>query len=231
MMGRICYSVYEEGNPITVEAILDNILTMVFAGHDTTNKSMGTALYYLDQNPDIKSAIAKEVRNFQEPLDFDEMKNAPVLNAFIAESWRICPPIGGGFRRVTQDVEFQNQWKIGKGQMFVYSVYLALSDERIYPDPNTFSIARFLPSDHPLAQNCKFNGTDNCGLDPHGMSSAYPVFGAGVHGCLGHHFAKMEMRIFLTRLLQRYDVEVRNPKRVEMPIHGWECEFQLTPTS
>ena len=208
-------------------------MSIVFAGHDTTYHSCGTVLYYLDQHPEIKKAIMEEVRNFQEPLDFDELKEAPVLNSFIAEAWRLCPPGGFSIRRVTDDVKFRNKWTIRKGQMFFYSAFLPLSDENVYPNPTEFSIARFLPSDHPMVKQASKNenATVSSGLDPHAMSANYPVFSSGAHGCLGAHFARLEMRIFLTRLFQHYDFELRKPKRVHIPVNGWECEFKLIPIS
>jgi cytochrome P450 len=198
---------------------------MAFAGHDTTYMSLGTAMMYLAKYPAIQEAIVQEVKAFKEPLDFDELKNAPVLNSFLAESWRICPPIGGGYRRLTEPMEY-NGYKYPKGQLFSYSNHVAFANDKLYPEPSKFSISRFLPQDHPLLDDPKLHATD---IDFNSMKAEYPNFGGGNHACLGAHFAKLELRILVARMLQGFNVEVRNCKKKQVPIYGWTNEFRLTP--
>jgi cytochrome P450 len=59
------------------------------------------------------------------------------------------------------------------------------------------------------------------------MQANYAVFGGGSHGCLGSHFAKLEMRVLITRLLQKYNLMVRNSEKVYFPVNGWKNEFAL----
>lgn len=189
---------------------------------------MGTALKYLSKYPATKDAIAGEVRNFQEPLDFDELKNAPLLNAFLAEIWRMDPPVPGGFRTLTKTVDF-NGHQVSAGSIVRYSTILGSQNEEVYPDPTEFRIARFLPEDHPFVSTDKENDAFRAvGVDYNNMKANYPIFGGGTHGCLGSHFAKLEMRVMLTRLLQAYELEVQNVEKVAFPFNGWKNEFRLT---
>jgi cytochrome P450 len=224
LMGRVCYGKDEHGNCMSLDCLKDNVMTMVFAGHDTTNFSIGTALYHLAGiRPAIKEAIVEEAKAFKEPLDFDELKNAPLLNSFLAECWRLDPPIVAGWRRATKLLEHKH-YKVQKGQLFQYNIAVATMNEKVYPDPTKFAISRFLPKDHPLMEDSRLHAED---VDPDGMNSNYPTFGGGTHACIGSHFAKLEMRVLLTRILQKYEVEIRNPKKVDFPIRGWTHEFKL----
>jgi cytochrome P450 len=224
MMGRICYGTDEEGNPMDSDTLNDNVLNMIFAGHDTTYASMGTALHYLSERGDILDALTKEVQSFQEPLSFDELKNAPLLNAFLAESWRMDPPVAGAFRRLKKDTEYKG-YKLFKEMVIRYNILAASQNEALYPTPAQFEIQRYLPKDHPRLVDTNLEAH---GVDYNNLKANYPIFGGGAHGCLGSHFAKLEMRVLLTRLLQSYNLEVRNSEKVHFPVNGWKNEFKLT---
>ena len=149
MMGRVCYGTDEEGNAMDAETLNDNVLNMIFAGHDTTYASMGTALHYLSQHPDVLDALTKEVQSFQEPLSFDELKNAPVLNGFMAESWRMDPPVAGAFRKLNKDTEYKG-YKLSKDMVIRYNILAASRNDDLYPSASNFEVQRYLPKDHPL---------------------------------------------------------------------------------
>jgi retinoid hydroxylase len=199
---------------------------------------MGTALHYLAHHPDVYHAVTKEVEAFQEPLDFDELKNAPLLNAFLAEMWRMDPPVNAGFRKLTKDAEY-NGYSFQKHMIVRYDINASLQNEALYPNPAQFEIARFLPADYPLSSSSLSNGTDDAkpsfgqscwhakGVDYNNMQANYAVFGGGSHACLGSHFAKLEMRVLIVRLLQKYHLTVRNSVKVWFPVNGWKNEFAL----
>jgi len=226
MMGRVCYGKDEFGNPMDEKDLQDNVLNMIFAGHDTTYASMGTALHYLSKNPIVCQELAKEVKSFRQPLDFDELKEAPLLNAFLAETWRIDPPVMFGFRKVNRETSYKS-YTIPKGMIVRYDILSTLRNESVYPSAEVFDVQRYLPEDHPLICNIDMISKN---VDYNSMKPNYPVFGGGSHSCLGSHFAKLEMRVFLTRMLRSYDVEVRNSKKVVVPVNGWKNEFKLEKT-
>jgi sterol 14alpha-demethylase len=191
---------------------------------------MGTALHYLAQRPDVCHAVTNEVESFREPLDFDELKNVPLLNAFLAEMWRMDPPVNAAFRKLTKDVEY-NGYSFPRDMIVRYDITASLQNYSLYPNPSLFDISRFLPVDHPLSLssspssssngmngNSKPCGENRCwhakGVDYNNMQANYAVFGGGSHGSLGSHFAKLEMRVLITRLLQKYKLAVRNSEKV-----------------
>lgn len=161
---------------------------------------------------------------FQDPLDFDELKNAPILNAFLAECLRMDPPNGFGGRVSTEPLEL-NGYKICPGTQFFYNVRLATQNEDIYPNPTEFCLDRFLPSGHPMVANPTLHAK---GVDYNSQKAEYPVFGGGPHSCIASQFAKLQLRVFLTRILRGYDLQVRNSKLVPTPVRGWKSEFKLT---
>lgn len=194
---------------------------------DATSFAMGSAIHNLCAYDSVREALAEEVRGFREPLDFDELKQAPILNAFVAETLRKDPPAGGAQRKLTTDVEYEG-YKLTKGSRVGFNVHLQTQNTDFYVDPDTFHIQRFLPANHPLVTNPLVQQAAK-NVDFNGMKATFPVFGGGVHGCLGSNFARLELRILVTRLLQLYDIEELSREKVRFPTNGWKTEFRLTP--
>ena len=224
IIGRLIYGKDKDDNRMmTRDEMKDNILNLIFAGHDTTYASISTLLYHLSQNPDAMEALAEEVSTLSEPLKSDELKNAPILNACIHESWRMVPPVLGGFRKVANKELEHKGYTFDVGQTFNYSILMATTDESLYKDHEQFNMKRFLPKDHPLYQP-----REDSGIDPLQGRTNYPIFGGGTHVCLGKAFAQLELRVLAARMFKHYKVEVRNPQKVSFPVNGWACEFKLT---
>jgi cytochrome P450 len=226
MMGRLCYGLDDEGKPLAEKQLIDNIQFILFAGHDTTKGSFCAFVHYLNKFPGIQKMLVKEVQAFSEPLDVDELRNAPLLNAFLAETWRLVPPLGDYVLVATEDVDFKG-YKVRKGVQVALSLqgYNVMKEGR-YQDPDEFHLGRWLPKEHPLHDPKYFQEGVNFNV----MSTKYRAFNMGAHSCLGAHFAKMEARVVLTRLLQSYDIQVTHDRLIKFPLLQYDNHFMLTNT-
>jgi len=231
-LGRLVYGTDENGAHLTELELKENILLILFAGHDTTYASIGTFLYYLTKlKPNVYDALIEEVHNIKEPLDNVDLRdNAPILNAFIAEAWRIMPPVVS-FGRVNvsnNEIRYKN-YVFPKGCAFLVNMYFN-REEYYGKSANEFHMERWLPDDHPLklASSIFGNNNDNIAIkDFNQISRAFKTFGVGTHSCLGHRLAKLEARIFMIRLLH-YDIKLRDNKLMKRPFNYWMNEFQLS---
>ncbi len=115
---------------LTRDEIKNNVLFLMFAGHDTTYTSILTLIYHLSQGPDAMEEIVEEVTKWGEPLQSDELKSAPVLNACIDESWRIDTPVNGGFRKAAKEIEHKG-YSFALSTVFNYSTQMVTTDESI----------------------------------------------------------------------------------------------------
>jgi len=223
LLGRLVYSVDEDGNPPTEAQMIDNILFIIFAGFDTTKSSFGAISLYLTENRTIYQLLVEEVSGFADPLDFDELKCAPILNAVLAETWRLNAPLSSHTVRANCDLEYK-EYRFPKGTLLVLDTqsYHEINEE-LYPDASTFRIERWLPKGHQL-----YNPKYHVDIDYNVMSTKYRPFNMGAHMCLGAHFAKLEVRVVVTRLLQKYDVEIRNPQIRKFPTLQRVSDFKLT---
>ena len=224
VMGRLCYSVDDNGNPPTEDQLVDNLRFFLFAGFDTTKGSFGAITHFIMQNQEVYKLLTDEANAFAEPMDYDALKkNAPILNAVMAETWRMTSPLNSHVNLTTKTLYY-------KDYVFPKDVIIGMNiqghnaiNETRYPNAKQFQIERWLPEDHPL-----YDPKLATGVDYNGMNCKYRPFNAGSHACLGAHFAKLEVRIIMARLLQSYDIEIRNEQHIKFPLKQRVNEFKLT---
>lgn len=224
MLGRLCY----DDDALTDSQIAANIRFIVFAGHDTTKGSFCAFAHFLlnELDPTLRSKLIEEVSSFREPLDPDELKSAPILNAFLAETWRLAPPLDSHNILATKNLDHPDGWTIPKGTRVSIELQLwSIKDPENYPDPTKFRIERWIPESHPLHDPKYYRA----GVDYNVMNVKYRSFHMGAHMCLGGHFAKLEARVVLTRLLQKYNIELQNESLKHFPLRQYVNEFKLTP--
>lgn len=223
MMGRLCYATDEEGQYLSEDVLIQNLMLLMFAGHDTTKGSFGAFAHYLVENPKVCAMLREEVQSFAEPLNIDELKTAPILNAFLAECWRLVPPTDTHIMEAATDLEY-NGYTIPKGVGVLIDIggHGILNEER-FPDAREFKLERWLPKDHPLHSPKYF-----ADVDYNLMSPKFRAFNMGAHQCLGAHFAKLESRIVVARMIQRYDIQIKNERLDETPLLQYANEFKLT---
>ena len=188
-------------------------------------------LYHLSELPQShRDALQREVEGLQP--DYEQLKAAPILNAFLAENWRLVSPVSGHAGTVTVPLDFNTPsgtYHTPKGVALSVKLDGSVNDgdDSQILNPLEFHLGRYLPPDHPLQDCTKFA----TGIDYNSLGLKYRTFGVGAHTCLGHHFAKIEARLFLTRLLQSFDVKIHKAKLVKMPLQKWDIEFELIPTT
>jgi len=232
VLGRLCYAVDENGNNPTDEQVLDNLRFFVFAGFDTTKGSFGGIAHFLKENPYAEETLVQEIQSFgspDNPLDIDQLKNdAPVLNAILAETWRLSAPLASHAMNATQDIEYKG-YLIPKGSFVATDTQAHnIMNNSLYPKAAEFHFERWLPKDHPL-YDPKLANTEV--IDYNVMNSKFRSFNYGPHMCLGAHFAKQEVRIVVVRLLQGYCFEIRNETTKQFPLKQISSEFKLSKRS
>mmetsp|Transcript_45331 Transcript_45331/g.109775 ORF Transcript_45331/g.109775 Transcript_45331/m.109775 type:complete len:544 (-) Transcript_45331:77-1708(-) len=227
VMGRLCYATDENGNLPSEKVLVDNLYLFIFAGFDTTKGSFGGFLHFLNENPRVQELLVEEVKEFDATvLDVDQLKNgAPILNAFLAESWRLTAPLTS-HATITTEALWYKEYFFPKGTHIEIDIQAhAKMNDELYPDAENFCFERWLPKDHPLYDPSKANTTE---IDYNVMNSKFRTFNHGAHACLGGHFAKLQVRIILTRLLQSYKLEVQNDRTRTFPMRQFLNDFKLT---
>jgi cytochrome P450 family 110 len=177
----------EAGEPMSDEEIRDELLTMLFAGHETTANSLAWSFYWIHYIPEVKQKLMAELTDLAGNLDFNAIIKLPYLNAVVSETLRLHPVVAFIGRHLKQPLELMG-YKFDAGTSLFPSIYLTHQREDIYPEPKKFKPERFL-----IRQFSPYE---------------YLPFGGGNRRCLGYAFALFEMKIVLATILSQVKLEL-----------------------
>ncbi|WP_395649022.1 cytochrome P450 [Planktothrix agardhii] len=189
-LGLLLQAQDEDGNQLGIEELKDQILTLLFAGHETLTSAIASFCLEVGQRPDIIAKIRAEQQQFDptQPITFEDLKSMTYLEQVMKEVLRFVPPVGGGFREVIQDCEY-NGYFIPKDWSILYQIAKTHQDETVYFQPQEFDPERF-------------SETRN---EDKPKPFSWVPFGGGMRECIGKEFAKLEIKLFAALLVRNYD--------------------------
>jgi len=208
----------ESGNRLSLQELKDQVLLLLFAGHETLTSALASMCLLLAQHPEVVATIRAEQQQLasKEPLTLEQLKQMSYLEQVLKEVLRLIPPVGGGFREVIQECEF-NGYTIPQGWSALYEIGRTHQDSAIYTKSEQFDPERFAPER----------------AEDKSKPFSYVPFGGGVRECLGKEFAKLEMKLFATLLVRDYHWELLADQNLEMvmvptphPCDGLRVNFQ-----
>ncbi|WP_017293255.1 cytochrome P450 [Geminocystis herdmanii] len=191
ILSTLLTAVDEEGQPMSDLELRDELMLMLFAGHETTAIAMTWALYWLHRQPEVKTKLLAELA---ENVDRDgaSIFKLPYLTAVCNEILRIHPVAMLTFpRQVMTETELLGQ-KITKNTVLLGCIYLTHHREDLYPEADKFQPERFL----------------NRQYSPY----EFMPFGGGVRRCLGEVLALYEMKLSIVHIITNYDLSLAEKK-------------------
>lgn len=185
--------------PLTDLQIRDEIITMLFAGHETTAIVISWALHLLGGHPDVMQRVVSEIdiELKGEVPTYQDLHRLTELKKVLEESMRLYPPVWVLLRQAMEEDEIAG-YRIPANSVILVSPYTTHKHPDFWDDPERFNPDRFSEE--------KSEGRHR---------SAYIPFLAGRHQCLGKPFALMEGQLILALLLQNYSIEPVAGFRVE----------------
>ena len=190
---------YEDGTAMEEEQLIDEILILFTAGHETTSNSLTFTAELLARDPESQDKIAAEVeRATQETTGlFEFIQACPYTKSVIEESMRLYPPAYFIDRVNIEDDEFNGMF-IPKGSNLLFSMHEIHRHPDLWEDPDRFMPERFAEGN---AQK---------------HSAYYFPFGAGPRMCIGNNFAMYEMILAISALMKKYKITT---EKDEIAIH------------
>lgn len=188
LLSMLLESVDEDGSTgLSDREIRDELLTIFFAGHETSASALTWILHLLSQNPQAETRLREELAAVLDgrPPQGEDIARLPWLGQVVREGLRLYPPAWLFDREPVQDVEV-GPYHIPKGRTIFISPYVVHRDPRFYEEPEQFRPERFA-------------GDYEAGLP----RFAYFPFGGGPRICIGQNFALAEISLILAALLQR----------------------------
>ncbi|HBJ38996.1 MAG TPA: cytochrome P450 [Planctomycetaceae bacterium] len=186
ILSLLCSATYEDDQPITREHIYSELMTFLFAGHETTALTLTWAMYHLHTNPDAYSLLVNELDSLENDSP-SRLASAPYLKAIVQETLRVHPILTETLRKLKAPMTL-GDYHLPAGMAVAPATVLAHYNPLIYKDPEQFRPERFLEKSYSHFQ--------------------YMPFGGGHRRCIGAAFASHEIAVVLGSLLKRYKFEL-----------------------
>jgi cytochrome P450 len=193
ILGLLLAARDEDGSGFSDEEIRDQLMTLMFAGHDTSTSTISFLLYELARHPESLQQLWDEqdqVLGGRTPSAAEVAGGLPRLDMALDETLRLYPPAWIGPRRAVEAFEFEGQ-HVPAGAYVAYCSWASHRLSDVFDDPEAFVPERFSP--------------DRKAALPKG---AYVPFGAGSRTCIGMRFGQLEIKAVATLLLQRFRPEL-----------------------
>jgi cytochrome P450 len=177
----------ETGAPMSERQLVDNLVTFLAAGHETTAKALTWTLYLLARAPQWQDRILAEVRAVvgTGTLGAQHIERLPIARAVLKEAMRLYPPAPVMTRVAGETIELGTE-TIKPGTFMVIPIFALHRHRKLWPDPDRFDPERFTPEREAQYARTQFM-----------------PFGFGPRTCIGASFAMMEATAILATLVRR----------------------------
>ncbi|PXX71326.1 cytochrome P450 [Nocardia tenerifensis] len=194
--------------------VRDEMVTFLLVGHDTTAYSLAWTLSLLSNHPEARERLVAEVDTVlggrrPTPADLDELT---WTSAVIEEAMRLYPPSWLIERQAAAD-DMLGGYAVPAGSTIYVAPYLLHHDPKSWPNPEGFDPRRFLPENRAFVYPAADGSTQTAR-----PRYAYLPFGAGQRQCIGLGFARVQAKLILAMLTQRYTFDLAAGARI-VPEH------------
>jgi cytochrome P450 len=200
----------ENAAPMTNKEMIDEVMTLIVAGHETTASALTWTWYLASQHPETVAALEAEAdaAPTDQPLGLDAAESLSYTHKVIQEALRLYPP-GWLFTRRTIAADELGGFPIGPRTDVFICPYLLHRHPDFWPDPETFNPERFAAAD--AEERHKF---------------AYIPFSVGPRHCIGENLALFEMLGHLRAMSRRFRLTRASNEPIEL-----EAQINLRPRS
>jgi cytochrome P450 family 110 len=182
----------EDGQPMSDIEIRDELITMLFAGQETTASALAWSLYWVTSTPGVLGKLRDEVASLGEHFQPMEIARLPYLTAVCQETLRIYPVAIIAFPRTLKTSLEIMDWQFEPGSRLYPCIYLTHHRPELYPEPDKFIPERFLDRQFSVYE--------------------FFPFGGGNRRCVGMAFALFEMKLALARIVSKLDLALVDPR-------------------
>ncbi|AXT57817.1 cytochrome P450 [Aquimarina sp. AD1] len=189
LLDMLLSSKYEDGSSMDNERLIDEILILFVAGHETTSNALSFCLSLLALHPEIQESAYTEIAKYdgQELSLMEQFEKSKYVAQCIEESMRLYPPAYFSDRVNIEKDEF-NDIELSKGTTVLISFFEIHRHKDFWENPTVFDPDRFHPDNKKK------------------YSDWYFPFGAGPRMCVGSNFAMYEMIYAVSELIRKYKI-------------------------
>ncbi|WP_452233016.1 cytochrome P450 [Lacinutrix sp. MEBiC02595] len=182
---------YEDGQAMEEEQLIDEILILFTAGHETTSNALTFIFQLLAKHPEWQEKIHEEIVRVDAESDdlMTQIMSSKITQQVIEEGMRLYPP-AYFIDRVNVNADSFNGLDLEAGSNLLFSVYEIHRHPKLWEHPEQFMPERF-------------------GEGSRKFSSQYFPFGAGPRKCIGNNFAMFEMILAVKELVKSFKIQAQ----------------------
>ena len=200
MFSQLCQAEPETGEQFDDQQVLDHMIFLMMAAHDTTTSTLTSMTYELARSPEWQERLREECRAVgSEHPGFDTLAEMPQLTNAMHETLRLYPPLPVIPRITDESFAFEGYTVPADTMVVVAPIHTHYMPEW-WDEPTRFDPDRFAPD---RAEHLRH-------------THSWVPFGGGPHMCIGRKFAEAQVRSVMHQMLLRYRWSV--PDGYEMPV-------------
>jgi cytochrome P450 len=200
MFSRLTRAQNESGDRLADADVIDHMVFLMMAAHDTTTSALTSMTYELARNPAWQDRVREEARALgTRALGFDDVDRPTELGWVFRETLRRYPPLPVIPRIAEAEFAFEGM-RVPAGSMVVIAPIHTHHMPEWFPAPDLFDPERFAPGRAEHERH----------------THAWVPFGGGPHHCIGLRFAEMQVKAVMHQLVRRYRFRVEPGYR--MPV-------------
>jgi cytochrome P450 len=169
----------QSGQSMQDGQLIDEILTLIVAGHETTASTLNWAWYLISQHPEVEQKLFDELDTLSTGFEFGDLPRYLYTRQIIDETMRLYPAGWVVTRKALGD-DWLGEYFVPAGTEIYIAPYFIQRHPHLWEEPDRFNPDRFRP------ENSR-----------HRHRLATIPFSAGPRNCIGEHFARIEMQIHL----------------------------------
>ncbi len=192
----------DTGRVMPDRQLVNEIMTLIVAGHETTASTLNWIWYLLSQNRDVEAKLSSELENLygREFQDLDDLPKFTYTRQVIEEALRLYPALWLIPRKALKDDQLGDYFVPAGTEIYIFP-YFIQRHPNLWDEPDRFNPDRFSP---------------NCSRNRHPV--AMVPFSAGPRNCIGESLARMEMEIHLMIVAKRLRLRYFEAKPPELDI-------------
>ena len=204
LFSQLCHARSEDGERFSDEEVVNHMIFLMMAAHDTTTSTLTTMFYCLARHAEWQDRLRADAQALPAAqLGFADLAGCERTEWVMKESLRLYPPLTSIPRKALRDCEFGG-FQIPRGTPVGISPIHTHHLASLWTQPTEFDPERFSPA---RAEHRRH-------------AYGYLPFGGGAHLCIGQHFADMEVKSVMHQVLRRF--------RFSVPA-GYRMPYQLVP--
>ncbi|MEO5969065.1 MAG: cytochrome P450 [Bdellovibrionia bacterium] len=190
----------EDSDQMSDQQLIDEINTIILAGHETTSQTLSWTWYLLARNPEVEKKLQAELQTVLQGRvpSMEDISKLHYTKMVLKEAMRLYPPIPVISRTPIQDDQLDGI-HIPAGIVVSLCPYVVHRDPKLWNNPEVFDPERFSPANEKAIKDY-----------------SYFPFSAGPRSCIGEHFAMTESILILAILSSQFRLTLRPGAEVKI---------------